>query len=94
MFCNMSLINWISKKHPTVENTVFRSEFVLTKHIVETLYGLWYKLSVMGVTIEGPRYIYGNNMSVIYNTLRPDSVLRKKSNNMCYHFVMEAGAEN
>ena len=87
IYLNMALINWISKKQPTVESAVFGSEFVAMKHGVETLRGVRYKLRMMGVEVSGPTYIYGDNMSVVYNTSRPESVLRKKSNSICYHFV-------
>ena len=46
----------------------------------------------MGVDIAGPTNIYGDNMSVIHNTSKPESVLKKKSNSSCYHFVREATA--
>jgi len=46
----------------------------------------------MGIAISGPTYIYGNNMSVIHNTQRPESTLRKKSNAICYHTVRESVA--
>ena len=46
----------------------------------------------MGVTIFGPSYIYGDNMSVIHNTQRRESVLKKKSNSICYHAIREAVA--
>ena len=46
----------------------------------------------MGVEICGPSYVYGDNMSVINNTSKPESVLKKKSNSICYHFVREAVA--
>jgi hypothetical protein len=42
---------------------------------------------MMGVTIDGPTYVYGNNMSVVHNKQRPESVLKKKSNAICYHAV-------
>ena len=44
----------------------------------------------MGVPVDGPACAYGDNMSVIHNTQRPESVLRKKSNSVCYHAVREA----
>ena len=44
----------------------------------------------MGVRIDGPTYVYGDNMSVIHNTSKPESVLKNKSNSICYHFVREA----
>ena len=40
----------------------------------------------------GPSHIYGDNMSVIYNTQKPESTLRKKSNSICYHAVRESVA--
>ena len=92
IFMKMYLINWLSKKQPTVETSVFGAEFVAMKHGVETLHGLRYTLRMMGVPIAGPSYIYGKNMSFIHNTSNTASVLKKKSNSICYHFVREAVA--
>ena len=47
---------------------------------------------MMGVKIDGPTYVYIDNMSVIHNTSKPESVLKKKSNYICYHFVRESVA--
>jgi hypothetical protein len=47
---------------------------------------------MMGVAIDGPTYVYGDNMSVVHNTQRPESVLKKKSNAICYHTVRESAA--
>ena len=55
-----------------------------------TLRGLRYKPIVMRIPTSGPSYIYGDNMSVIHNTSRSESVLRKKSNSVCYHAVHES----
>ena len=46
----------------------------------------------MGVGIDNPLYIYGNNMSVIHNTQRPESMLKKKNNSICYHAVRQSVA--
>ena len=62
------------------------------KHGMETLRGLRYKLRMMGVPLTGPSFIYGDNMSVIYNTSRPESTLKKKCNSICYHAVQESVA--
>jgi hypothetical protein len=67
-------------------------KFVAMKNGIETTRGLRYKLRMMGVTIDGPKYVYGNNMSVVHNTQRPESVLKKKSNTICYHAVWESAA--
>jgi hypothetical protein len=47
---------------------------------------------MMGVAIDGPTYVYGNNMLVVHNTQRPESVLKKKSNAIWYHSVWESAA--
>ena len=62
------------------------------KQGIEALRGLRYKLRMMGIPIAGPSYIYGDNMSVINNSSKPDSTLNKKSNQVCYHAVREAVA--
>ena len=59
---------------------------------VEALKGIRYKLRMTGVTLTGPTYVYGDNMSIINNTSRPESTLKKKSNSICYHAVREAVA--
>ena len=46
----------------------------------------------MGVPVSGPSYIYGDNMSFIYNTQRPESTLKKKHNSICYHTIRESVA--
>ena len=47
---------------------------------------------MMGVALFGPYFVYGDNMSVIHNTQRPKSVLKKKSNLICYHACREVVA--
>jgi len=92
IYLNMAPVIWFSKKQSTIETSVFGAEFVAMKQGMETLQGLQYKLRMMGIPLTGPSFIYGDNMSVIHNTQRPESVLRKKSNSVCYHAVREAVA--
>ena len=46
----------------------------------------------MGVKIDVPTYVYGDNMYVMHNTSKLESVLKKKSNSICYYFFREAFA--
>ena len=34
IFCNMYLVDWMSKKQPTIETSIFGAEFVALKHVV------------------------------------------------------------
>lgn len=92
VYLNSAPIAWLSKRQTTVETSVFGSEFVAMKQGVDTLRGIRYKLRMMGVPITGPTYIFGDNMSVIHNTQRPESTLKKKSNQVCFHAVRESVA--
>lgn len=67
-YLNLAPITWYSEKQATIETTVFKAEFVAMKQGMETLRGIRYKLRMMGVQLSGPSYIYGDNMSVVYNT--------------------------
>jgi sulfur relay (sulfurtransferase) DsrF/TusC family protein len=57
------------------------------KNGIETCSGLSYKLRMMGVALSVPIFFYGDNMSVLHNTQRPEYVLKKKSNSIFYHSV-------
>jgi hypothetical protein len=92
IYLNMAPIVWFSKRHTTVESSVFAAEFVAMKNGIETCRGLRYKLRMMGVTLSGPTFIYGDNISVVHNTQRHECVLKKKSNSICYHAVRESAA--
>ncbi len=56
---------------------------------VDTLRGLRYKLRMRDVALDSTTHVYGDNMSVIKNTSKPESTLNKKSNAVCYHAVRE-----
>ena len=90
IFMNIAMINWHTKKQATFEGAVFGDEFVAMKQGVEALRGNRFKLQMTGVKIDGPTYVYGDNTSVIHNTSKPESVLKKKSNSICSHFLREA----
>jgi len=92
VFTNSALVSWLSKRQPTVETSVFGAEFVALKTGIEVLRGIRYKLRMMGIAISGPSLIYGDNLSVVTNSSKPDSTLRKKSNQICYHACRESVA--
>jgi hypothetical protein len=62
------------------------------KNGIETCRVLRYKLIMMGVTLSGPTYVYGDNTYVVHNNQHPESVLKKKSNYICHHTVRGSAA--
>ena len=87
IYMNMSLISGCSKKQSTIETSVFGAEFFAMNVRMETLHTIQYKLRMMGIPISGASYVYGDNMSVIHNTSKPDSTLKKKCNAIVYYAI-------
>jgi hypothetical protein len=94
VYLNSALICWHSKKQTSIETSSFGSEFMAMKHATEYIRGLRYKLRMMGIRVDMPTFIYGDNQSVLANVSGPDSTLKKKSNSIAYHFVREGSARD
>jgi hypothetical protein len=54
--------------------------------------GLRYKLRMMGVQVDGPTNVFCDNESVVKNSTKPESTLKKKHKAIAYHRVREAQA--
>ena len=92
VYLQESLIYYSSKKQTGVETSSFGSEFMAMKHATEYVRGLRYKLRAMGIPVNGPTYVFGDNQSVLANTTVPHSQLKKKSNSVAYHHCREGSA--
>ena len=55
----------------------------------EYIKGLRIKLKQMGIPVENPVFVYGDNQSVLWNTSLPDSVLKKETSSVAFNFVRE-----
>ncbi len=92
IYLNRAPIIWHSKAQKTVETSTFGAEFVALKIGTELIKSLRYKLRMMGVPLEGPANVLVDNDSVVKNSTIPTSIIQKKHNSICYHFVREAVA--
>jgi len=93
IFVNRAPILWYSKRQNTVETSTFGSEFIAMKTAVEMTEGLRYKLRMMGIPLDGPTNVFCDNDTVVKQTTKPESVLKKKHNAIAYHRV-EPGQSN
>jgi hypothetical protein len=64
------------------------------KQATDYICSLRYKLRMMGITVDEPAYVFGDNQSVLANTTAPGSMLKKESNASAYHFVQEDCAQD
>ena len=44
--------------------------------------------------MDEPAFIFGDNQSVLANTIMPESTLKKKTQSIAYHFVQEGSARD
>ena len=92
LFLNSTIIKWYSKRQNTVETSTYGSELVAGKTATEMAMEFRYKLQMLGVPINGPSILLGDNLSMIKNCSLPSSTLKKKHNALAYHRVREAVA--
>jgi hypothetical protein len=89
LMVNNTPIRWISMRQKTVETSTYGSELVASRIATELILEVRYMLQSLGVTLDGPELMLGNNMSVVLNTKVPSSVLKKKHNVIPYHRVRQ-----
>jgi hypothetical protein len=94
LFVNNTPIRWYSKRQKTVETSTYGSELVAARIATDIIIEIRYILRMVGVPIDGPALLLGDNSSVVLNTSVPSSVLKKKHHACAYHRVREAIAGN
>ena len=85
VFLNNTPIRWYSKRQKTVESSTYGLELVAARIATELIMELRYMLRMLGVPLDGPALVLGDNMSVVLNTTVPSSVLKKKQLGIGYY---------
>ena len=49
---------------------------------------------MLGIPVELPTYIFGDNQSVLVNSSKPHSSLNKKLTSIAFHFIREGAAKD
>ena len=89
---NKTPIEWYSKQQATVETATYGSEFVAARIATEQIMDLRYTLRMFGAPIDGPSWMFGDNLSVVLQSNVPSSSIKKRHNALAYHRVREAVA--
>jgi hypothetical protein len=89
---NQTPIDWFSKLQTTVATATFGSEYVASRTCVEQIIDLRLTLRYLGVPIDGPSYMFGDNESVVNTGWNPDAKLTKRHYLLSYHKTREAVA--
>jgi hypothetical protein len=88
-FINQTPVQWFAKKQATVETATYGSEFMVARQATEQILDIRYTLRMMGIPIDGPSWLFGDNQSVITSSTIPQSTLNKRHNALSYHRVRE-----
>ena len=91
-FFNQTPIDSFSKRQNQVESAIEGSEFMAARQGVEQIIDLRYRLHMLGVPIEGPSWLFGDNKAVVTSSKIPHSSLNKRWNAISYHKVQGAVA--
>jgi hypothetical protein len=73
-----------------VETSTYGSELVASRVATELILEVRYMLRSLGVSLNGPALMLGDNMSVVLNNTVSSSALKKKHDATAYHRVREA----
>jgi hypothetical protein len=87
---NSTPIRWISKRQKIVEKSTFDSKLVASRIPKELNFEVRCMLRSLGVALDGPELMLGDNISVVLNITVPSSVLKKEDNVITYHGEREA----
>ena len=90
IFVNNTLVRAYTKRQRTVETSTYGSELVASRIVTEMVMEYRFALRSLGVEIDGPAMMYGDNNAVVLNTTLPSSQLKKKHQAISYHRVREA----
>jgi hypothetical protein len=89
-FFNQTLIEQYCKKQATVQTATFGSEMVSARTATEQIMELRTMLRYLGVNIEGPAYMFGDNRTVVNSCIVPNARLHKRHELLSFHRVREA----
>ena len=64
------------------------------KQATEYVKGICYKYRMMGIPVEDPTFIFGDNQSVLSNNTMTEFMLKKETQSIAYHFVREGCARD
>ena len=49
---------------------------------------------MLGIPVELPTYIFGDNQSFLFNSSKPHSSFKKESSSIAFHFVREGAGKD
>ena len=83
-------VSWISKRQGAVATSTYGAEFVAMRTATEEAISIRYMLRSLGIPVEEPTKLFGDNLGVIQNASMPEAKLTKKHVAIAFHSVRES----
>ena len=91
-FVGSTPVDWSSRRQGCIATSTYCAEFMAMRAATEEAVALRYMLRSLGVPLDGPTKLFGDNLGVIQSASIPDANLKKKHVALSYHCVREAVA--
>ena len=92
IFVGRTPIFYHSKRQGAIECSTYGAEFMAMKTAVEETISVRYMLRALGVRVEHPSFMLGDNLGVVQNATIKESLLKKKHVALSYNKTREATA--
>ena len=87
---NQTPIDWYSKKQSTVNTATYGAEGNAARTAIEQQRSNKLTLMYLGVPIDGPALLLGDNKTIVDNTTTPHGKLHKRHLMLSYHYIRES----
>ncbi|CAJ1970506.1 unnamed protein product [Cylindrotheca closterium] len=92
VYVKSTLVSWTSKRQGCIASSTYCSEYIAMPAATEEAISIQYMLRSLGVPVEEPTNLLGDNLGVIQSAAMKDADLKKKHVTISYHCVCEAVA--
>ena len=89
---NQTILDYYTKKQPTVESATYGSEFMAGRTATEQIMDLRTTMRYLGVHVKGATYMFGDNQTVVNSCSMPKARLHKRHVIISFHRIREAVA--
>jgi hypothetical protein len=85
-------VSWLSEHQGAVETSTYSAEFCAMRTATEEAIAIRYMLRSLGIPVNKPTRLFGDNLGVIQNASMPEANLHKKHVAISFHRVRECVA--
>ena len=89
---NKTVLDYFCKRQNTVATATYGSELVAAQIGVDQIIDIRYTLRMLGVPLDGPAWMFGDNLAVVNSSTVPSGKLAKRADILNWHRVRESQA--